>query len=610
MSRSILEQRPDLTADGSSRVGDAAAPGLASLVDPRWGDFGDDTSSPKQRSLVAIAGSLLIEISLPKLLLAAIFLLVLPAVLLGFVPLVVTAWLSTLSKRLLQLTELGAALTGIVLIALGWVAWRPLLRIAEVNFWSLNALAVQPGYLFFREALRHLAERMLSQASTPAALMRVRATSSAGAGIILCGCAVLVTVLVWPASRWMGAVSDLASPHRLIVPTLANAIVLFSGDMAIAALIWGFADATMEQPREVTVFDAAPSGGHTWRIAHLSDLHVVGERYGFRIESGRGGPRGNARLASIMTRLENIHRAQPLDLVLVCGDLTDAGRATEWAEFLDMAVQHPVLASRMIVVPGNHDLNIVDRSNPARLDLPLSTGKLLRQMRTLSAIAAVQGNRVRVIDPSSGQLAHTLNEAVAPHRSSIVAFLENGGQRRAIRLRRLFDAQFPMILPPETPDGLGVAILNSNAETHFSFTNALGIISLEQSRRLAGAIGAYPHAHWIIALHHHLIEYPMPVAALSERIGTALVNGSWFVRKLGPLAVRTVVMHGHRHIEWIGACGALKIVSAPSPVMGSTDDAPTHFHIHTLAAAPGGQLRLLAPERVEIAAAEARTVTS
>ena len=60
-------------------------------------------------------------------------------------------------------------------------------------------------------------------------------------------------------------------------------------------------------------------------------------------------------------------------------------------------------------------------------------------------------------------------------------------------------------------------------------------------------------------------------------------------------------MHGHRHIDWIGACGAVKIVSAPSPVMGATDDASTHFHIHTLAAGPDGQLRLLVPERVEIA---------
>ena len=49
-----------------------------------------------------------------------------------------------------------------------------------------------------------------------------------------------------------------------------------------------------------------------------------------------------------------------------------------------------------------------------------------------------------------------------------------------------------MILPPQTDEGLGIAILNSNAETHFSFTNALGMISLAESRRLAAVIGAYP----------------------------------------------------------------------------------------------------------------------
>jgi hypothetical protein len=67
-------------------------------------------------------------------------------------------------------------------------------------------------------------------------------------------------------------------------------------------------------------------------------------------------------------------------------------------------------------------------------------------------------------------------------------------------------------------------------------------------------------------------------------------------------------MHGHRHIDWIGACGSLKIVSAPSPVIEGPDDAPPHFYIHTLARGPDGRLRLLAPERVEIGAAEPDTV--
>ena len=47
-------------------------PGLArrsgkSILDPRRGDMENDRSATKQRSLLAIAGSLLAEISLPKL---------------------------------------------------------------------------------------------------------------------------------------------------------------------------------------------------------------------------------------------------------------------------------------------------------------------------------------------------------------------------------------------------------------------------------------------------------------------------------------------------------------------------------------------------------------
>lgn len=583
------------TAEGDST---GSQDGL--LVDPRQGDVEDDASSPGQRSLLAIAGSLLVEISLPKLLFAWTVSLLLPAVLLGLAPLVATAWFSSVSEHVLELTGISAVLVLVAVVALGWFGWRPLFRIAETNFWSLNALAVQPGYAFGREALRHLAELIFGRNSTAAGRAGLRAATSAGAGILLCLCAAGVAFLVWPASRWVGNVSDLVLLHRLIVPTLANAVVLVSGYLAFAALAWGFADANMDQPLDLAGFDEAPSGCRTWRVAHLSDLHVIGERYGFRIESGRGGPRGNQRFARLMARLAAIHAADPLDLILVTGDMTDAGRATEWAEFLDVLALYRDLAALTVILPGNHDVNIVDRANPARLDLPFSPGKRLRQMRTLSAIAAVQGERAYVVN-DAGELAATLNERLAPHRRKIAAFAEHGGLRRAAGLVGVFDDQFPMLLPPAQDDGLGVIVLNSNADTHFSFTNALGLVSVEQTRRLAAALGKFPKARWIVALHHHLIEYPMPVATFSERIGTALVNGSWFVRTLKPFAQRAVVMHGHRHIDWIGACGALKIISAPSPVMGAVDAAPTCFLIHTLAAGPGGRLCLLPPEKIEIA---------
>jgi hypothetical protein len=158
-----------------------------------------------------------------------------------------------------------------------------------------------------------------------------------------------------------------------------------------------------------------------------------------------------------------------------------------------------------------------------------------------------------------------------------------------------------MVCLPARDDGLGVLLINSTAETHFSFTNALGLVSSAQAHRILAVTRQFPRAHWILAVHHHLIEYPKLATALSERIGTALINGSWFVRLLQPAGERIVVMHGHRHIDWIGACGSVRIISAPSPVMEATDRETTRFYIHRLAATADSGLRLLEPERVEIA---------
>ncbi len=580
------------------------------LFDPRLGDIEDDASSTKQRSLLGIAGSLLAEISLPKLAASWGLLVVVPGVLLGLAPLIGSGWLAALSRKVAvpfgEAWEVWPFAALIVLVALAWVGGRPLLRAVEQAFWSLNALAVQPGYTLCREGLQHLAERLLTGRLDPDRRARLRSATAAGAGLIGCGIALAVVMLAWPASRWIGDVAGLASPLALVAPALANAVVLLGSYLGAASLAWGIADATMDQPRDLSAFDAAP-GGRTWRVAHLSDLHAVGERYGFRIESGRGGPRGNDRLAQVLARLDAIHAERPLDLVLITGDMTDAGRSSEWAELLSAMARYPQLARLTLMLPGNHDTNVVDRSNPARLDLPTSPGGRLRQLRTLSAITAVQGERVRVMDHKTGCLGETLSKALAPHRRSIAAFADGGGLRLLIPLAQVWADAFPMVLAPDAEDGLGVILLNSCAETHFSFTNALGLMTAEQAHGLAAITRQFPRARWIVALHHHVMEYPRAVHAFSERIGTALINGSWFVRQLQHLGARAVVMHGHRHIDWIGACGGLRIVSAPSPVMEATDDAPTCCYIHTFAAGPEGRLCLLTPERVDIPGNAARS---
>jgi hypothetical protein len=568
------------------------------ILDPRCGDIENDLSATASRTLLSIFGSLLAEISLTKLVFAWTVLILLPAVLLGFAPLALTAWIVKTSTRIAEATAIGILLAIVAAASILWLGWRPLYHIAQRNFWSLNALAVQPGYALWREGMRHLVERSFG-GRTDAELARMRAISSVAAGILLFIVATLIALAVWPATRWVASSVDLVSPHLLVFGTLANAVVAMSAYLAIAALIWAFADAAGDQPLHLREFETASPSARIWRIAHLSDVHVVGERYGFRMESGRAGPRGNERLIAAMNRLAALHRRKPVDLVLISGDMTDAGITAEWAEFLDTMADFPDLADRMLILPGNHDVNIVDRANPARLDLPFTPIKVLRKMRALSAIADIQGERVRTASLDQRAPGPRLADALEPRRLEMEEFANVGGVRRAARLAKLWNECFPLILPPTEDDGLGVALLDSNANTNFSFTNALGMITPEQARRLTCSLEAYPRARWILALHHHLVEYPMPVKAFSERIGTALVNGAWFLRLMKPYAQRIVIMHGHRHIDWIGTFGRLRLISAPSPVMERANQS-THFYVHSLAAGPNGSINLLTPHRIEI----------
>ncbi|MBN1488561.1 MAG: metallophosphoesterase [Phycisphaerae bacterium] len=572
---------------------------MGPIVDPRLGDLEDDASSTKQHSLFSLAGSLLAEISLPKLIAAWLILVVIPAVLLGLAPVVALGWAGKLAGKI------AAPLLGILpialflgVVALGWFFGRTLFRLAESNFWSLNALVVEPAYAMCREALRHVAERISPESLQSARRKRLRFAATVLSGLIISAVAVLVAMLAWPSSRWVGGAADLFAPRQLAWIALANTVVLICAYLAVAALVWTVADVITPAPQDLRGFQPRTPGARSWRVAHLSDLHTVGERYGFRIESGRAGPSGNGRLQRVLEVLEELDASAPLDAILITGDATDAGRAAEWAEFLDAVAAHPKLAGRVLMIPGNHDVNIVDRANPARLDLSIGPNSRLRKIRALSAMNSLQGSRVHVIDHASRRAGKTLADALEPHAAMLSRFADAGRPYFSTEVSDLWNDVFPMVLPPDREDGLGIVLLNSNADAHFSFTNALGMISAEQMRGIEIVSAEYPRACWLIALHHHVVEYPRAAKVLSERIGTALVNGNWFLRSLQPLEKRIVLMHGHRHIDWIGECSGLVIVSAPSPVMEATNDLDTCFYVHTLEAGSG--LALLEPQRVTV----------
>ncbi len=570
------------------------------IIDPRRGDAEDDVSAPKARSMMLIAGSLLAEISLFKFLLAWVVAVMVPAILTGVLPLLASAWLASISYRAFAITGMGSLLLLALLLSAAWLGIRPLLKMAETNFWSFNALLVQPGYAACREGLRHLGGRLLPASADVERRARWSAASAVGGGLIAACLGLVVSLWAWPHTRWVGAPADLIVPLQLVRPALANSLFAISAFLAVASLVWGLADGTMDQPRDLEAFDAPVAGARRWRIVHLSDIHLVGERYGFRIESGRAGPRGNGRFAAVLERLSEMDASEPLDAIMITGDMTDAGRSAEWAEFLGALERHPHLRSRIWLLPGNHDVNVIDRANPARFELPLSPGKRLRQMRTLAVTAAVQGDRVFVRPENPGAAPVTLNAALGPDTPAIARFADLGTIRASAGMGAIWMRSFPMFVPPPTPDGLGLILLNSNADTHFSFTNALGLLSATDALAIAKLMEEHPRAVWIIGLHHHLVEYPKPAKVFSERIGTALINGSWFVRFLAPYAGRLIVMHGHRHIDWIGRCGNLRIISAPSPVMEAVSSVPSYFLVHHLQAV-NGALTILPPQRIDLA---------
>ena len=215
--------------------------------------------------MLSLAGSMLVEISLPKLIVAWALLLVVPGLLLGLAPIVFAEWLTIVTDKLAIVcpSALWSLLVLAGLIALGWFGWRTLFRIVEKNFWTLNSIVVEPGYAVFREAFRQLAERLFARKASDAQRARLRAGAAAVAGILVCGLALLVLWLVWPRTHLYGShLRDRVLEEGGVV-ALANSVAAISAYLAVAALVWGFADASMPQPRNLGKFDKAPKRGAT-----------------------------------------------------------------------------------------------------------------------------------------------------------------------------------------------------------------------------------------------------------------------------------------------------------------------------------------------------------
>jgi len=91
----------------------------------------------------------------------------------------------------------------------------------------------------------------------------------------------------------------------------------------------------------------------TFKISHLSDLHLTTDPNGKRFE-----PKWSGQLSGMNDAFRHVLASGPVqnsDLVLVTGDLTDRGDLKTWTHFVRM-VAGAGLKSRTLAIIGNHDV--------------------------------------------------------------------------------------------------------------------------------------------------------------------------------------------------------------------------------------------------------------
>jgi Calcineurin-like phosphoesterase len=573
------------------------------IWDLRRGDADDNRTSPYGKGWKGLIFSNVLEFSYLKAAVAFLILIIVPALLVGAAPSIIHTYgrhtLGTVASAGRN-PRLFAFLLVAVLIFLPLWAGRRFLSFALDNFWHLHYTLVFPIFVALRETLGTVSERLPGMTDQQEHIHRRRRVATVLAALLFGGAGFALAMSVELSTGLRIVDAERVLPWTVAKAALGNAAMVFGFSTTVMSAFWLWRELSVSEPVLDWPHPLQPAASR-FRVAHLSDLHIVGGRYGYRMETGTHGPQGNKCVLDALERLAAIHASRPLHHVLVTGDITDAGTRAEWAEFVDLIGQFPELRSRMSLVPGNHDVNIVDRTNTARPDLPLSAGKALRKLRFVFAIDQIQGDRAHLVDRKSGSLGPSLSDYLREgERPQVLrALAENGTVRGRLEIARVWEAMFPLVEPATKERGYGVILLDSNAPSNLSFTNAIGVLSQTQLRALKSVLRGSPQGAWLILLHHQVVEYPVLGIKLSDRIGLALMNAPDLLAAITSHAGRTVILHGHRHVDWVGITGETVLCSAPSVTLGM-EEYRGRFSIHEFSVSPTGRLEITANDRVKI----------
>lgn len=273
-------------------------------------------------------------------------------------------------------------------------------------------------------------------------------------------------------------------------------------------------------------------------IVHFTDLHLTATDDGHLLDLRAGQPGGN----KVLRALVRTHRNGVLKTaraLLVTGDATDSGTEDQWQTFFRI-LGAPELTNRMVLVPGNHELNIPRDAAPGMLNAVRTDGLLNygprreRALRCLLALDRIQGSRARVLAriarPTLRQLINGGGtRSIPPCLTTLSQYLSDGLREidsfrpgrppyaswSDVDLDHFDDhvdaivaGAYPMVVEvPGAP--FLVLVLDSTSISANTLSNAFGEIGAAQLERLDSIITlllSKSRSPIVVAMHHHMGE--------------------------------------------------------------------------------------------------------
>lgn len=349
----------------------------------------------------------------------------------------------------------------------------------------------------------------------------------------------------------------------------------------------------------------APSGERMTLVCHFTDLHLTRPKGQLKpggsplrvadmpTMSGEGANVWNKFRQTLEGSLEQVRAAHCL---LVTGDVTDTGAPAEWRLFHEAFKDMEDLLEKLVILPGNHDVNIFHA-----LPIYLADGfdapqRRLNLIRMLYAVQLFQGKRTYVVSKEGGLVPFLgwfagfeadLGKfySVVPQRTYMPVYTGEGAGsqiettpdhvKALIELpERVFFEAFPMVVEVPGCEALFL-LLDSNLPSSNIATNAFGFLNERQAMLTKELLSFFAEngRPVVIAMHHHVGNPPaglMPKGkdAWQDR-GLTLANPMGLLGSL-PSHRTQILFNGHRHRRYVGKIENLVVVSGPSTTLGDS----------------------------------------